>query len=75
MNAFEQAKSLMMVSKIEAILHLFRVQFPEIIADLKPWLNNEETEYFEDSNSIDIGLSEVVGSTHFSDILSQKPVA
>jgi hypothetical protein len=55
-NAIDQAKNLMMISKIEAIVHLFRSQFPESLADLKPWLQNAETAKFENANSIDIGF-------------------
>ena len=56
MNAFEQAKNLMMISKIEAMVHLFKSEFPDSFADLQPWLKNTETEKFDDSNSIDIGF-------------------
>ncbi|MGF1541703.1 MAG: hypothetical protein ACFCU5_14845 [Pleurocapsa sp.] len=56
MNAFEQAKSLIMISKIEAIVYLFKSEFPDSLADLKPWIKNAETEKFEDTNSIDIGF-------------------
>jgi len=55
-NAIDQAKSLMMISKIEAIVHLFSSQFPNSLADLKPWSQNAETAKFENSNSIDIGF-------------------
>lgn len=61
MNAFEQAKSLIMISKIEAISYLFKSEFPDILADLKPWSKNTETKKFEDTNSIDIGF-------HFSQL-------
>jgi hypothetical protein len=55
-NAINQAKSLEMISKIEAIVHLFRSQFPNSLADLKPWSQNTETARFENANSIDIGF-------------------
>jgi hypothetical protein len=55
-NAIDQAKSLEMISKIEAIVHLFRSQFPNSLADLKPWSQNAETAKFENANSIDIGF-------------------
>jgi hypothetical protein len=55
-NAINQAKSLEMISKIEAIIYLFRSQFPDSLADLKPWLQNAETARFENVNSIDIGF-------------------
>ncbi|MEO1429996.1 MAG: hypothetical protein AAFV71_13215 [Cyanobacteria bacterium J06633_8] len=56
MNAFEQIKSLTMISKIEAIVYLFTSEFPECFADLKPWAKNDETKQFNDPNSIDIGF-------------------
>ena len=56
MNAFEQIQSLTMISKIEAMVHLFRSEFPECFADLKPWAKNDETKQFKDPNSIDIGF-------------------
>ncbi|MEM8718558.1 MAG: hypothetical protein AAGE84_04520 [Cyanobacteria bacterium P01_G01_bin.39] len=56
MNAFEQVKSLAMISKVEAIVHLFRIEFPECLADLKPWVQTKETEKFEDPSSIDIAF-------------------
>ncbi|VEP15392.1 conserved hypothetical protein [Hyella patelloides LEGE 07179] len=61
MNAIEQATNLMMISKIEAIVYLFKSKFPNIIVDLKPWLKNVETEKYGDKNSIDIGF-------HFSNL-------
>ncbi len=56
MNAFEQVKSLAMISKIEAIVYSFRSEFPECLADLKPWVKNDKTKQFRDPNSIDIGF-------------------
>lgn len=56
MNAFEQAKSLMMISKLEAMVYLFKSEFPDLIVDLKPWLKNNHTKRFNDVNSIDIGF-------------------
>lgn len=56
MNAFEQIESLAMISKVEAIAYLFRKEFPESIADLKPWIQSEETKQFCDPNSIDIAF-------------------
>lgn len=56
MNAYEQVKSLAMISKIESIAYLFRKEFPECIADLKPWIQSEETKQFCDPNSIDIAF-------------------
>ncbi|NEO29242.1 MAG: hypothetical protein F6K36_02040 [Symploca sp. SIO3C6] len=56
MNAFEQVKSLAMITKIEAIVYSFRSKFPECLADLEPWVKNYETKLFSDPNSIDIGF-------------------
>ena len=55
-NAIEQATNLKMISKIEAIVYIFKSKFPDIIVDLKPWLKNSNTEKYQDKNSIDIGL-------------------
>ncbi|MEL6929684.1 MAG: hypothetical protein AAFO95_13730 [Cyanobacteria bacterium J06600_6] len=56
MNALEQVKNLGMISKVEAIAYLFRREFSECIADLKPWIQSEETKQFCDPNSIDIAF-------------------
>ncbi len=56
MNAAEQAKSFDVASKIAAIVNLFKAQFPDARADLKPWLNDPETLELVDPDSIDIGF-------------------
>ena len=56
MNAIEQATNLKMISKIEAIVYIFKSKFPGIVVDFKPWLKNSNTENYEDKNSIDIGF-------------------
>ena len=56
MNAFEQVKSLAMITKVEAIVYSFKSQFPKSLADLKPWVNNDATKQFNDPNSIDLGF-------------------
>ncbi|MEM9274711.1 MAG: hypothetical protein AAGA80_17375 [Cyanobacteria bacterium P01_F01_bin.143] len=56
MNAIEQATNLKMISKIEAIVYLFKSKFPEAKADLKPWMQNANTKKYQDENSIDIGF-------------------
>ena len=56
MNALEQAKSLRMISKIEAMVYLFKSEFPSIKVDLKPWLKDSNTKHYEDINSIDMGF-------------------
>ncbi|MEM8832083.1 MAG: hypothetical protein AAGE96_22420 [Cyanobacteria bacterium P01_G01_bin.19] len=56
MNAFEQIKSLAAIGKIEAVVYLFRREFPEVLEDLKPWIKNNEAKQFSDPDSIDIGF-------------------
>jgi hypothetical protein len=56
MNAAEQATSLETASKIAAIVNLFKQEFPDAKADLKPWMNDPETQDLIDPNSIDIGF-------------------
>lgn len=56
MNASEQAKGLELTSKIAAIVNLFRSQFPDAKADLKPWRNDPDTRESLDPDSIDIGF-------------------
>ena len=56
MNAIQQITSLEMMSKVEAIVYSFRKRFPESLADLKPWINNTETQQFNDPDSVDIGF-------------------
>jgi len=56
MNAAEQANGLETASKIAAIIHLFKSQFPDARADLKPWLNDRDTRESVDPHSIDIGF-------------------
>ena len=56
MNASEQAKGLELASKIAAIVNLFKSQFPDAKADLKPWQNDPDTRESLDPDSIDIGF-------------------
>ncbi|HEY9795241.1 MAG TPA: hypothetical protein V6D30_06320 [Leptolyngbyaceae cyanobacterium] len=56
MNAAEQAKSLEVTSKIAAVVNLFKCQFPDAKADLKPWKNDPDTQELVDPDSIDIGF-------------------
>jgi hypothetical protein len=55
-NAAEQAKSLELTSKIAAIVNLFKSEFPDAKADLKPWANDPDTRELVDPDSIDIGF-------------------
>ncbi|MEM8637898.1 MAG: hypothetical protein AAGG51_03635 [Cyanobacteria bacterium P01_G01_bin.54] len=56
MNAAEQANSIDRVSKIASIVNLFKSRFPDVTADLSPWLNNPETQQFDDAHSIDLAF-------------------
>lgn len=56
MNASEQAKGLEVTSKIAAIVNLFKSEFPDAKADLKPWRNDPDTRDLVDPDSIDIGF-------------------
>jgi hypothetical protein len=56
MNASEQAKSLDMTCKIASIVNLFKAEFPDAKADLKPWKNDHDTRSTLDPDSIDIGF-------------------
>lgn len=56
MNAAEQAKSLEVASKIAAVVNLFKSEFPDAKADLKPWKNDPDTRELVDPDSIDIGF-------------------
>ena len=56
MNAAEQAISLATTSKIATIVNLFKQEFPDADADLKPWMSDADTQELVDPNSIDIGF-------------------
>lgn len=56
MNASEQVTSFSVASKIAAIVNLFKTQFPDAKADLKPWKNDPDTQEWVDPDSIDIGF-------------------
>ena len=56
MNASERAKDLDITTKIAAIVNLFKDQFPDAKADLKPWKNDPDTRELIDPDSIDIGF-------------------
>lgn len=56
MNASEQATNLELASKIAAVVNLFKLDFPDARADLKPWKNDPETRELIDPDSIDIGF-------------------
>ncbi|WP_443029037.1 hypothetical protein [Spirulina sp. CS-785/01] len=56
MNAAEQARSVQLTSKIAAVVNLFKAEFPDAKADLKPWCNDPDTQEWVDPESIDIGF-------------------
>ncbi len=56
MNAAEQALGFEVATKIAAVVNLFKIQFPDAHADLKPWANDAGTREWVDPDSIDIGF-------------------
>lgn len=56
MNAAEQARGLEVTTKIAAVVNLFKSEFPDAKADLKPWSNDPDTRELVDPDSIDIGF-------------------
>lgn len=56
MNAAEQALGLEITTKIAAVVTLFKAQFPDAKADLKPWTNDPDTRELVDPDSIDIAF-------------------
>ncbi|MDX2097007.1 MAG: hypothetical protein SFW36_04460 [Leptolyngbyaceae cyanobacterium bins.59] len=56
MNAAEQAISLNAANKIASVVNLFKAKFPDARSDLKPWLNDPDTQEWVDPESIDIGF-------------------
>lgn len=56
MNAAEQATDIEFTSKIASIVNLFKSEFPDAKADLKPWANDPHTKKLVDPDSIDIGF-------------------
>lgn len=56
MNASERAEGLNIATKIASVVNLFKVQFPDAKADLKPWKNDPDTRDLVDPDSIDIGF-------------------
>jgi hypothetical protein len=55
-NAAERATSLETASKIAAVVNLFKSEFPDVRADLKPWTNDRDTRQLVDPDSIDLGF-------------------
>jgi hypothetical protein len=55
-NAAEQVKNFELASKIATVVNLFKGEFPDAKADLKPWTNDPDTQEWVDPDSIDIGF-------------------
>jgi hypothetical protein len=55
-NAAEQAINLELASKIATVVNLFKAEFPDAKADLKPWMDDSETRDLVDPDSIDLGF-------------------
>jgi hypothetical protein len=56
MNAKETTHSIVMVSKVTAVVNLFRATFPKLRVDLAPWGPDDVTTQYVDPESIDIGF-------------------
>lgn len=56
MNAAEKARGVEFATKIAAVVNLFKSEFPDAKADLKPWKNDPDTRDLIDPDSIDIGF-------------------
>lgn len=56
MNAAQQATNIEVASKIATVVNLFKAEFPDARADLKPWTNDPDTRELVDPDSIDIGF-------------------
>lgn len=63
MNAAEQATNPESATKIAAIVNLFKQQFPDAKANLKPWTNDPNTQEWVDPGSIDMGFNLPAGHT------------
>jgi hypothetical protein len=55
-NAAEQVKNFELASKIAAAVNVFKLQFPDARADLKPWIDDPDTRELVDPDSLDIGF-------------------
>ncbi len=56
MNASERATGLDTANKIATVVNLFKAEFPDAKADLKPWKNDPHTRELIDPDSLDIGF-------------------
>jgi hypothetical protein len=65
MNAAELATSPEAVTKIAAVVDLFKRQFPQVKANLQPWANDADTQEWVDPDSVDLSLNLPAGQTLF----------
>ena len=65
MNAAEQVTSPEVASKIAAMVNLFKVNFPDVKANLQPWTTDPQTQELIDPDSIDLGFNLPAGNTLF----------
>ena len=56
MNAADQARNLELAQAIASAAALFRVQFPDARANLKPWRDDPCTRQFDDQDSLDLSF-------------------
>ena len=56
MNAAQKADSFETVSKIAAVVNLFRSQFPNALADLNPWIEDAGAAQYAAPNSLDLSF-------------------
>ncbi|MBC6419922.1 MAG: hypothetical protein GDA44_14750 [Prochloron sp. SP5CPC1] len=56
MNALERANSFNLTTKLATVVNLFKSEFPDAKADLKPWDNDADTRSLVDPDSLDIGF-------------------
>lgn len=56
MNAAEQAKNFEVASQIATVINLLKSQFPDARVDMKPWMNDPDTQEWVDPDSIDLGF-------------------
>jgi hypothetical protein len=55
-NAAQQATDIVLISKIASAVNLFRSEFPDAKADLKPWAEDIDTQELVDPDSIDFSF-------------------
>lgn len=56
MNAAEQVNNFELATKVATVVNLFKAEFPDARADLKPWASDRDTQELVDPDSIDLGF-------------------